>query len=167
MLGEYNEQGAELPECAMYIDGVNEMVSKSLLSVCRTISKHQPVTDLLMGNVYSDDATEAEVPILSRNIRSLHISFCNLPLSFMRNILQQLHNCVTLTNLTLFYVDISEVEEDLDKLLDNLVSNHAKGLSQEKLRIWMERSGLSKEFMTKWNERCEGITSIDRYICAY
>ena len=81
--------------------------------------------------------------------------------------MQQLHNCVTLTYLNLQYVDLSEVEKDLDQLLDNIVSSHEKGLSQEKLRIRMERNGLSKEFVTKWNERCEGITSIDCNISAY
>ena len=158
VLGEYKEQRAEIPECAMCINMPNETVTKSLLSKCRTISDYQAVTDLLMGNVYCGDASEAEAPILSRNIQSLLIGFCKLSSSFMRNILQQLHNCITLTNLELDHVDLSEIEEDLDKLLDNLVSNHEKGLSQEKLRI---RTELSEEFAAKWNERCKRITSID------
>ena len=78
----------------------------------------------------------------------------------MRNVLQQLHDCITLTNLELTHMDLSEVEEDLDELLDNLVSNHEKGLSQEKLRITMWENRLSEEFVAKWNERCKGITSI-------
>ena len=79
----------------------------------------------------------------------------------MRKLLQQLQDCVTLTNLTLQYVYLIEVEEDLDQLLDNLVSNHEKGLSQEKLRISMDDNELSEEFVAKWNSRCKGITSID------
>ena len=82
----------------------------------------------------------------------------------MRNVLQQLHNCITLTNLELIGVALREVEEDLDQLLDNLVSNHEKGLSQDELRIWIEGHRLSEEFAAKWNERCEGITSIDSRI---
>ena len=167
VLGEYKEQRAEIPECAMFIQYPDEMVTKSLLSTCRTISEHQPVTDLWLWNVRCRDATEAEAPILSRNIQSLLIGFCKLSSSFMRNILQQLHNCVTLTYLNLQYVDLSEVEKDLDQLLDNLVSNHEKGLSQEKLRIRLARIRLSEEFVAKWNERCEGITSIDCDIRAY
>ena len=81
VLGEYKEKRAEIPQCAMYIDTPYKTVTKSLLSTCWAISEHQAVTDLLMGNVYCDDATEAEAPILSRNIRSLHISFCKLPSS--------------------------------------------------------------------------------------
>ena len=46
VLGEYKEQGAEIPECAMFIFKPNETVTKSLLSTCRTISEHQPITDL-------------------------------------------------------------------------------------------------------------------------
>ena len=159
-LGKYKDS-TEIQECAMYIYQPKEMVAKSLLSTCRMINEHQSVTDLWMEDVDCGDATEAEAPILSRNIRSLHIRFCELPSSFMRNVLQQLHDCITLTNLTLDHTDLSDIEEDLDKLLDNLVSNHEKGLSQENLEIWMDRNGLSEEFVTKWNERCEGISSID------
>ena len=145
----------------MYIYWPDERVTKSLLSRCRTISKYQAVTDLSMRSVRSDDATEAAAPILSRNIRSLHIRACNLPSSFMRNILQQLHNCITLTKLQLTIMDLREVEEDLDKLLDNLFSNHKKSLSQELLMIRIAINILSEEFVVKWNQRCEGITSID------
>ena len=167
VLGEYKEQRAEIPECAMYIHRPNEMVVKSLLSTCGTISEHQTGTDLWMEDVDCGDATEAEAPILSRNIQSLYIKYCKLSASFMRNVLQQLHDCVTLMNLVLFDIDLREVEEDLDKLLDNLVSNHEKGLSQKKLRITMKRNKLPKEFVAKWNERCEGITSIDCDIRVY
>ena len=68
-----------------------------------------------------DDVTEAEAPILSRNIQSLYISDCNIAPSFMRIMLQQLHNCITLTNLELHGMDLRKVEEDLVELLDNLV----------------------------------------------
>ena len=103
-----------------------------------------------MFQVYCDDATEAEVPILSRNIRSLYVGSSNLSSSFMRNILQQLQDCVTLTNLNLQYVDLREVEEDLDKLLDNLVSYHKKGLSQKELTIRIDRNKAAEEFAAKW-----------------
>ena len=85
----------------------------------------------------------------------------------MRNVLQQLHNCIRLTNLDLISVDLTEVEEDLDQLLDNLVSNHEKGLSQKKLTIRIKGHRLSKEFAAKWNKRCEGITSIYCVITKY
>ena len=161
VLGDYKAQSTEIPECVMDIHCPNVTVTKSLLSKCRTISEHQAVTDLRMQYVDCDDVTKAEAPFLSRNIRSLCIAYCQLPSSCIRNILQQLHDCVTLINLQLVFVDLREVEEDLDKLLDNLVSNHEKGLSQENLEIWMDRNGLSEEFAAKWNDHCEGITSID------
>ena len=167
VLGEYKEQRAEIPECAMFLHRPNVTVTKSLLSTCRTISEHQAVTDLWMFHVDCDDATEAEAPILSRNIQSLYIFCCKLPSSFMRNILRQLHDCVTLTNLKLSDMDFREVEEDLDKLLDNLVSNHEKGLSQEKLTISITISILSEEFAAKWKSCCEGITSIECIIIEY
>ena len=167
VLSEYKAQRAELPECAMYIRGPNEEVTKNLLSKCRKISKHQAVTDFRMQGVFCRDATEAEAPFLSRNIRSLCIKYCQLPSSFMRNILQQLQDCVTLMFLNLYHVDLREVAEDCDKLLDNLVSNHEKGLSQEKLWIWIQLRKSFEEFAAKWKERCEGITSIECIITKY
>ena len=164
VLGEYKDQGAEIPECAMFIHMPDETVTKSLLSTCRTLSEHQAVTDLWMDLVDCYDATEAEAPFLSRNIQSLYIGGCKLSVSYMRNILQQLLDCITLTNLELIDMDLSEVEEDLDQLLDNLVSNHEKGLSQKKLRINMQNNRMYWGFVTKWNERCKGIRSIDCYI---
>ena len=166
VLGKYKEPRAEIPECGIYIYHPDETVTKNLLSKCRMISKHQPVTDLWMRNVDYHGLTEAEAPTLS-HLQSLCLHSCNLSTSFMRNILQQLHDCVTLTYLKLQYVDLREVEEDLDELLDNFVSNHEKGLSQEKLMIIMRRNELSREVAVKWNEHCEGITSIDYGISQY
>ena len=119
-----NHLKEEIPPCTMIIIDPDEVVRDSLLSICHQISTHQAVTDLWMWGVHCRDATEAEAPILSRNIQSLYIRNCKLSGSFMRNVLQQMHNCVTLKNLKLIGVDLREVEEDFDKLLDNLVSNH-------------------------------------------
>ena len=160
VLGEYKDS-TEIPECVMYMFEPDEIVTKSLLSKCRMISEHQAVTDLWIGGVRCDDATEAEAPLLSRNIQSLYINHCQFLSSFMRNILRQLHDCVTLTDLKLDSVYLREVEENLDKLLDNLVSHHKKGLSQEKLRITIYKHELSTMFVAKWKERCVGITSIN------
>ena len=160
-LGKYKKQGTEIPECAMHILRPDQMVEKHLFSMCQEISKHQAVTDLRMARVDYNDITETEAPIFSRNIRSLDIFNSWLSLCFIRKVLQQLHDCVTLTLLKLEGLDLQEVEEDLDELLENLVSNHEKGLFQNKLTIEMEKSGLSEGFASKWNERCEGITRIN------
>ena len=149
MLENHLPQEEEIPPCAMIIIHPDEAVRDTLLSICSQISTHQVVTDLWMFDVDCSDATEAETPILSRNIQSLYIDSCKLSPSFMRNVLQQLHNCITLTNLELIGVALREVEEDLDQLLDNLVSNHERGLSQDELRIWIEGHRLSEEFAAK------------------
>ena len=146
----------EIPPCAIYIWIPDEAVTDTLLSTCSQISRNQAVTNLWMSNVFCRDATEAEVPILRRNIQLLCVHSCHLSRTFLRNVFQQLHDCIRLTYLGLKNIDLREVEEDLDKLLDNLVSNHEKGL-----RIRMDRNGLSEEFAAKCNKRCEGITSID------
>ena len=163
-LGEYKALIKEIPECAMYINWPEAKVTRSLLSKCWEISKHQPVTDLSMQQVHSAEATKAKVLILNRNIQSIHVSKCNFSFSFMRNIFQQLHDCMRLTKIELIDMELREVEEDLDELLENLVSNHEKGLSHKKLTIDLKRNRLSEEFVSKWNECCEGIRSIDCYI---
>ena len=161
VLDEHKEQNAQIHESAMYIYEPREMVTKSLLSTCRMISEHQAVTDLQMKHVDCDGKTEAEAPILSRNIQSLYIRRCKLHFTFIRNIVQQLHNCVKLMRLRLENMNLRALEQDLDELLDNLVSNHEEGSSQNKLRITMFETELSKEFVVKWNSRCERITSIE------
>ena len=161
VLGKHKDNTGQVPECAMRVITPKGMLTKTLLSKCRMISEHQPVNNLELAHIDYDDATDAEVPMLSRNIQSLIIESCLLSSSFKRNILRQLHNCVALRNLHLIEINLSELKEDLDQLLDNLVSNHEKGLSQGKLKIWIYDEELSEEFVSRWNERCEGITSID------
>ena len=155
VLEDHLIQGEEIPPCAIYMWIPDGAVTDTLLSTCSQISRNQAVTDLWMSNVFCRDATEAEVPILRRNIQLLCVHSCHLSRTILRNVFQQLHDCIKLTYLGLKNIDLREVEEDLDKLLDNLVSNH------EKLRIRMDRNGLSEEFAAKWNKCCKGITSID------
>ena len=169
VLGNYKEQKDEIPECAIsicrpnatYICRPGDMLRKSLLSMCRMIRKYQAVTDFRIQYGNYEGLTEADTPVLSRNIRSLLFSSCDFSSSFMRNILRQLHDCVTLMRLELSEMDLCEVEEDLDQLFDYLVSIHEKGLSITKLTIFLHFYKLSEEFVTKWNEHCEGIASID------
>ena len=163
-LSKCKEQRTEIPECAIYIYRPEKLVVKPLLSMCRMISKHQEVTDFQMWNVRSEDVTKAEAPLLSRKIQSLYIGSCNLALSFMRNVLHQLHYSITLRHLQLQNTRLREAEEDLNKLLDNLVFNHVVGLSNKELRMMTFGNGFTEQFVAKWNERCEGITSIDCYI---
>ena len=162
-LSDIKEQEAEIPECAMTIFNPDVKVMESLLTQCQMISEHQPVTDLFMDNVYCDGAS-AEALKLSKSMQSLSFWDCKLLTHFMRDIFQQLHDCVTLRLLRLWEMDLRKVEKDLDRLLDNLVSYHEKGSSQTKLKLVILRSKLSEDFLKKWNERCKGIGSIDCHI---
>ena len=74
--------------------------------------------------------------------------------SFVSNILRQLSDCVTLQMLQLLQFSLQA--EDLDKLLENIVSSHEK-----ELKLWFEFNNLPREFKQKWIKRCKGNTSID------
>ena len=149
-----DEQGDEPPECGMKI----YWPAKSLFTTCRRISERQPVTDLQILGLNCDNLTNVEVPIMSKNTRSLLLIQCNLPVyivsSFVSNILRQLSDCITLQMLQLLQFSLQA--EDLDKLLENIVSSH-----ERELKLWFEFNNLPQEFKQKWIKRCKGNASID------
>ena len=173
---QYTEQDADQPECGIDIFQPHEAVTKSLLTKCHNISRHQPVTDLCLS-VHCRDLPAVEAPIMSRNAQSLRFAFCILTVGFMKSILCQLiiSRCVTLQMLRLEWIDFSlveghfsglgAVEEELDELMEQLVSHHEAGTAQEKLNVMLKeevtKRYLSGEFMAKWSRRCQGITSIE------
>ena len=148
----------ELPECGMKIYWPNPTTAKDLFSVCRRISEHQPVTDLQIMGLNCDNFTNVEVPVMSKNTRSLLLIQCDLPVfiasSFVSNILHQLFDCATLQML--HFAQLSLQAEDLDKLLENIVSSH-----QRELKLWFEFNNLPREFKQKWIKRCKGNVNID------
>ena len=160
-LDKRTEHGAEIPECAMYISRPDDTITMSLLSKCRIISQHQPVRDFKMFGVRGLDLTEAEAPVMSRETRSVNLTHCTLPPSFIRSILRQLFcssDSLSLMDLSFNEMDLRDGEDELDKLLEHLISHHESGLAQRKLwlKVW-----LSEKFIKKWRKRCEGITSIE------
>ena len=148
----------DIPECIMQIKKPEPAIRKALFSACREISRRQPVSDLWIQKVNGDDLTAAEAPIMSRNARSLWIwGPSSLPVDFLRSILLQLSDCVTLEMIKLDGVDMSEVEEEFDKLLENHVTGH-----QGALRMEFDNNNFSEKFVQKWRKRCE---EIPRFYC--
>ena len=148
----------QLPECGMKIYWPNPTTAKNLFSVCRKISERQPITDLQILGLNCDNLTSAEAPIMSKHARSLLLIQCNLPVyivsSFVSNILHQLSDCVSLQMLQLLQFSLQA--EDLDKLLENVVSNN-----QGMLKLWFEFNNLPREFKKKWKRRCKGNANIN------
>ena len=121
---------------------------------------------------FKDDTATSETLVMDRNCQSLFIYHCELPESFLTNILHQLFHCIhSLENLKLYGINLRPFEPLLDELLDDLVAHHEaqKGVRQ----LWLQlKSGyntstgrftttnLSAEFVKKWNQRCKGIESI-------
>ena len=126
-----------------------------------------------MVAVRCKDLTAADAPKISRNVRSVYLERCALPVSYLRSIGNQLLECgATLQGLYLIGMGLSDVEEDLDKLLERIVSLHESGGTYTHLILKItgdgnERTNLSQEFMQKWNKRCKWVPflSIDWLIC--
>ena len=130
-------------------------LTKGLFSTWRKLSGLQPLTELFMRKVRNQDLTKQDVPELSKNAHSLWVIDSELPVAFWRNILQQLIGCPTLQLLWLQETNVGDVEEDLDKLLESIMSIH----HQRKLTLFLQNK-LSERFKVKWRNRCEGIRNI-------
>ena len=117
-------QGSKEEVAMIGIENPARELTKGLFSTWRKLSELQPVTDLFMKEVRSKDLTEQEVPMLSKNVHSLWIIDCEFPRLFWRNILQQLIGCPTLQLLWLQETNVNEVEEELDRLLENIMAHY-------------------------------------------
>ena len=148
------ELGDKPKECGMRI----YWPTRNVLSTCRRISEHQPVTDLQILGLNCDNLTNVEAPIMSKHTRSLLLIQCSLPVyivsGFVNDILRQLSNCVTLQMLQLLQFSLEA--DDLDKLLENIIPHN-----QRELKLWFEFNNLSREFKKKWKRRCKGNANID------
>ena len=164
----YRGPETEIPERIMVIGDRDQSVIKSVLTTCRKISEDQRVTDLKMEEVRCEDLTEVKAPILSRRAASLQLLQCALPVSYLRDIIHQLLECTrTLQKLELSFMDLRQIEEDIDELLERVVSFHESGKAQIKLVLDIggdEEDGLSnlsQNFADKWRPCIERIKSIN------
>ena len=160
-------RGTEIPECAMTVTDPDESVTQSLLKTCHKISEHQKVTDLYMMYVRCESSIEDELPLISAHALSLYITYCTLPMCYLRYIVRQLFQSInTLQCLALRFMELKPIETELDELLERLVSHHESGKAQSKLLLIITGdkgpSNLSQEFVKKWKERCKGIEIITR-----
>ena len=76
-------------ECAIWIYEPDGSLTERLLSLCRTISASQPVTDfrlVLFHNIC--ELTEANVPIMSKGPKSLVLEYVNVSSSIWNYLLQ-------------------------------------------------------------------------------
>ena len=165
---KHTKQEREMPEFAIVIYKPNKAAVNSLLSTCYQISQYQAVTDFCVWEIKYEngDFAAAEAPVMSRKSQSLTLYDCILPATFVRNILRQLFHCSNaLRSIVLEDIDLREVEDDLDELLEHIVSYHKKGLAQQTLRLRLgggifTSSNLSEEFVKKWERQCRNVSSI-------
>ena len=143
-----NDSSEEPPVCVLCVFEPDVAATKSLLSTCCKISKRQPVSCLIMISVHlpHEDLPHPEKLTMSKNAKSLHITDCILPINFWKDILHQLSDCVDLQSLFL-YINAHQLEEDLDKLLENLESRTTNQL----IEVGLNSKYLSQKFVKKWN----------------
>ena len=171
---ECNIEKYKLSECAMYIQSSDDAVMKNLLMTCHQISQHQAVTDFFCMGSPDVDLTVVKAPVMSKNTHSLVL--VALPASYLKNILPQLFRCSdSLKRLDLLYMDLEEMELDIDELLEHMVSQHERKQFTGNLRLrilggsrYKNKDGtewsitdLSDEFILEWRQRCEAISTID------
>ena len=154
----FPDQVEEAPESFISILWPSPKATEPLLGICHKISQHQPLTDLHLLGIQVPDTPRTEAPVMSKNTRSIWISYCDIPTSFLRSILKQLAECSALQLFRLDGMALQELEADLDQLLQSLVSHHEKrDEDQTGLRIAFSHSTLSDAFKKKWMARCEGM----------
>ena len=109
---EHREGGGnqeEAPECTIAIREPDPSVGQSLLTACRTICQHQPVTHLYIWGLRCDDVTEPDVFNISRNAMSLVLWKCRLPAAVLNHLLHQMSDCTTLRTKDLFGTSLTGV----------------------------------------------------------
>ena len=92
--GQY-DGNTEAQTCAIRVHWPDVAVTKQLLSVCRKISERQQLTDLCLKDLYCEDLTEKEAPVINENARTVFLANhlqrpSPWPKEFLKNILQQL-----------------------------------------------------------------------------
>ena len=145
------------PECSLFITEPDSTVTGDLLSVCHKISQYQEVTTVWMEGVCCDNLTAEQQPIISRNARSIYFIRCKFPLSFLKSILHQLSDSVTLQALGLSDLNLNALEEDFDRLLESLLTVNLKDRNKDDILPFpkvkdtaKEQQSLSQTFVQKW-----------------
>ena len=105
---EHIEHALDIRDCAINIDHPAAKVTQNVLSICRTISKHYPLTDLCMNNVVCDHLTESDVFNLSENVQSLSVTDCKLPNKIISHLMEQMSHCKHICKLDLHNTTLGE-----------------------------------------------------------
>ena len=172
------QENTKVPQCTIEILHPHPAIAKTILTTCHEINRYQPVTDLTIDRTRCQDVTASETPIMSDNARALSLGMSDLPATFISNIVRQLvgSQCVTLQNCNFVSIDLSEVEDDLDELLDQVVSHHKLKYREQffevhyerdtddtlgKRRLNLMRNNLSRDFENRWTVLCKRIPSIE------
>ena len=109
----------EMLGSAIDIYSPRKINSGKLLSVCRTISKHQPTTHLWLKKLHNDNFPQPDVFTMSGKAESVTIEHCKLPPYVLSHLFDQLTKC---TDLQSFEVDHTHLGTLTSLALINMVS---------------------------------------------
>ena len=95
--------------CAIYIDWLDDDISKTVLQVCRRITQKQQVTDLWINLLRVHDIQETGIFTMGPNTQSLVLYGCSLPKDVWNNVLRLPGDSSTIKTLDLSSSDLKDV----------------------------------------------------------
>ena len=87
--------------CHIIIRDINVLIAENVLSLCHSISKHQPITDLWIRRLTCESSLDLEVFKMSKRARSISILKSTLSYNLLEASVTQLPQCQELTKLHL------------------------------------------------------------------
>ena len=95
--------------CVIYIDWLDDNISKTVLQVCRRITQKQQVTDLWINLLRVHDTEETGIFTTGQNTQSLVLYGCSLPTDVWNNVLRLPGDSPTIKTLNLSSSDLKDV----------------------------------------------------------
>ena len=143
--------------CAIYIDWLDEDITKTVLRACRRISQKQQVTDLWINLLKGQNIQETDIFTMGECTQSLVLFGCCFPTHIWNNLLQLPGDCPTIKTLNLTGSDLKGVTSlNLSSMtsLTRLYLSNAKMLPELTQRLCKElRFLVHLEYLNLWGTR--------------
>ena len=143
--------------CAIYIDWLDEDITKTVLRACRRISQKQQVTDLWINLLKGHNIAETDIFTMGEQTQSLVLFGCCFPTHVWNNILHLPGDSPTIKTLNLTSSDLKDVTSlNLSSMtsLTRLYLSNAKILPELTENVYKElRCLVHLEYLNLWGTR--------------